>query len=109
MAKKGTLGKALTTAAAYVTVYTVPMTAEFATITISGCNGTNGDATFRLAITDQASEAPQDHLEYGAAIPANGGVYERTCLPVSPGEKVMIWCDRAGVAFRVSGLEQDAA
>lgn len=106
----GTLGKQLTVATSYVTVYTVPATAEFATVTIYVCNGTVNDAAMRIAISTEATTPlAQDHVEYGAIVPANGGVMDRTCIPLSPGDKVMVWSDRAGVAVRVSGLEQPAA
>lgn len=106
----GTLGKAMSTANQYVTVYTVPASAEYAAININAVNTGTTAAKLRVAITTQATTpAPEDHIEYGAALPANGGVYVCSCITVSAGDKIMIHSDSALVALRVSGLEQPIA
>lgn len=104
----GTLGKALSAAAAQVTPYIAPATLDFATVSLFLCNLGSVDAKVRIAITQAANPAPEDHIEYDAVIPASGGTLERTCIPVSAGDKVMVYSDMATVAVRVAGLEQSS-
>lgn len=107
----GTLGKVVTTASGNVVAYEVPATANFATASIFLCN-TNvpgaADAVVNIAITTAASPAAADYIEFGAVLPS-GAVLERTCMPMSPGDKVMVFSTAAGVAVRVAGLEEAAA
>lgn len=103
----GTLGKSMTIAGAQVTPYAAPASLEFATVSLFLCNLGAVDAKVRIAITIQAATPdPQDHIEYDAVVPANGGILERTCIPLSPNDKVMVFSDMATVAVRVAGLEQ---
>lgn len=120
----GTLGTVMTTASSYVGAYTATTGISYATISINLVNtDATNQATIRVAIvsgTDataaSASTLTSDgtgaykkyHIEYGAVVAANGGVLERTCIPVSAGDKVFVWSDTAAVAVRVFGLEQAA-
>ncbi|MGI9213118.1 MAG: hypothetical protein ACR2HF_11665 [Methylococcaceae bacterium] len=120
----GTLGTVMTTASSYVGAYTATTSISYATISINLVNtDATNQATIRVAIvsgTDataaSASTLTSDgvgtykkyHIEYGAVVAANGGVLERTCIPVSAGDKVFVWSDTAAVAVRVFGLEQAA-
>lgn len=104
----GLLGKSMSTANGYVTLYTVPPTAQYSSLVVNVVNTDPANtATIRLALTT----SPQlpgllDHIEYGAQIPANGGIYDRTGLILSPGESVAVWSDNSNLAVRVSGLEK---
>lgn len=103
----GTLGKSMTQAGAFVTPYPAPANIDFATISIFAVNQGPAVGKLRIAITTQATNpSPEDYIEYDAVIPAEGGILERTCIPVSASEKVMVYCDVATVAVRVCGLEQ---
>lgn len=105
----GTLGKALTIASQQVTPYIANATLDFATVSLFLCNTGNTDAKVRIAITTQATTPnPEDHIEYDAVIPASGGTLERTCIPLSASDKVMVYCDSSSVAVRVAGLEQSS-
>ncbi len=129
MAKQGTFGSKMTASGSYVELYTVTAApnATYATISINlvntGTVPTSEDAYVRIAIisptigTTAVTEAymndpanlatiKQYHIEYGALLTANGGVIERTCIPVSAGEKVFVWASNALVAARAFGLEQ---
>lgn len=101
----GLLGKAISTANTNVTVYTAPSSAQYATVNVTAVNIGNTNAKLRLAVTLAASPGNADYIEYDAQIPANGGVLERTCLVLSPNEKIIIHSDQATVAVRVNGLE----
>jgi hypothetical protein len=101
----GLLGKAITTAATNTTVYTAPSSIQYATVNVTAVNTGTSNAKFRLAITLATAPGNSDYVEYDAEIPANGGVLERTCLILSPNEKVIVYSDKATVAVRVNGLE----
>lgn len=103
----GALGKTMTVAARQVIPYTVPSAAEFATISINLVN-TNAttDAKVKVAITTSATPSKSDYVDYGTVLAADGGVLERTCIVVSPGENVIIESDSGDVAVRVYGLEK---
>ena len=102
----GFLGKGTTTANTNVRVYLVPDTAQFCTANISFVNRGSTAATVRLAISTTDNPNASDYIEYGLVLEANGGGYERSCLLMSAGERVVVWSDSAEVTVRVSGLEQ---
>lgn len=104
----GVLGKVVTTANQFVPVYTVPATADFATVSIYGCNKGTVDSKIRIAITTQGTPGPADFIEYDPVLAANGGTIERTCMIVDVNETVMVYADSANVVFRVAGLEEPA-
>lgn len=102
----GILGKAMSQANSNVTVYTVPGNAQFATVNINLCNQAGASATAKIAITTSASPAAADYIDNGSIIPASGGILERTCLVLSPGEKVIVETNNSNTSIRVHGLEQ---
>lgn len=103
----GVLGKGMTQANSSVVLYTVPANMQFATITVSACNqDQTNDVSFSMAVTSAANATPADYIEFGAILPVKGGVLERTCLVLSPGEKVIVQASSSEVSVRVFGLEQ---
>lgn len=102
----GVLGKAMSSDTADVTVYTVPSNAAFATVSLNLLNLGTEDAKVNIAFTTAATPGQVDYIEHEAIIPANGGSLERTCMLMSPNEKVVLQSDKATVACRVSGLEE---
>ena len=102
----GVLGKSMSSAGNNVIVYTAPGSIDFATISINLCNVGVADAGVRIAIGTNATPSPQDYIEYGAIVPGNGGILERTCMVVSPNENVIVFADSPDVAIRVFGLEK---
>jgi hypothetical protein len=105
----GLLGKSSTNANNYVTIYTVPNTAQFSTVNINCLNiDPNNIANVRIASTlTPSTPGLSDHIEYNAEIPSNGGILERTSFVMSPGESIAVWSDNSNVMIRVYGLEQD--
>jgi hypothetical protein len=101
----GLLGKSLTTVDSDVTVYTAPSSIQYATVNVAATNIGAEIAKLRIAVTLSASPGNADWVEFDAEIPANGGVLERTCLILSPNEKIIVRCNKATVAVRVNGLE----
>jgi len=102
----GVLGKSMTSSGNNVIVYTVPAGADFSTVSINLCNLGNVDSHVRIAITTSASPSPVDYIEYGAVIPGDGGILERTCMVLSPGENLIVWADSNDISVRAFGLEK---
>lgn len=104
----GLLGKSSTNANNYVTVYTVPATAQYAVVNINCLNvDPSNIAAVRIAATmTPAAPGTADHIEYDAQLPSDGGILERTCFVMSQGESVAIWSNNSNVMIRVYGLEQ---
>lgn len=103
----GILGKQMSQNGQYVTVYTAPVDILFATVSMNLVNmHATDDAEMRIAITDAATPNPVDHIDFGSIIPRKGGILERTCTVLGPGEKIMVWSDKDTVAMRAYGLEE---
>ena len=102
----GVLGKGMSSAGNDLIVYTVPGGADFATISINLTNLGGVDSVIRVAISSSPTPSPQDYIEYGATIPGNGGILERTCMVLSPNENVIVFADSSDIAVRVFGLEK---
>jgi hypothetical protein len=101
----GKLGAAALAAETYTTVYTVPA-GIVSTVNVLFVNRGPASADVRVALTTQAATPlVADFVEFGATVPGNGGVLERTALVAGPGEKVMVWASAADVSVRVHGFE----
>lgn len=102
----GFLGKGTTTANTNAKIYTVPSNVQFSTVNIGVVNRGSVPATLRVAISTVDNPTASDYIEYGLILEENGGGYERSCLLMSPGERVLVWSDSSDVSVRVHGLEQ---
>jgi hypothetical protein len=67
-------------------------------------NRGGADVTARIAITSGGAPTAAEWIEYGATIPANGGVMERTGLALSQGERVYVRASAATVSARAHGI-----
>ena len=101
----GKLGNGSTTANANTTFYTAPSNIKFATITVNCCNRTGAEVPVRIAVSTSDTPSLADYYDYDFKVPANGSL-ERSCIPVSPGEKVVVYATSSEISVRVSGLEQ---
>lgn len=97
----GTLGQSAPSAATNTVVYTAGSTA---TVNITVCNRLSSAGTVRLAISDTASPANKDYIEYDATVPARG-VLERTGIVISEGKRLVAYCSHADFSINVYGFE----
>ena len=103
----GKLGKQVSIAAGFVTVYQVPTNGvQFATVFINAVNTGVEDAKIRIGVTTSTSPNASEYIAYDIPLSALGGTYEFPCLICHPGEKIMVYSDKATVSTRVHGLEQ---
>lgn len=103
----GLLGKQLTNAGSYTTVYTVPASGvQFATVFINAVNTGTADAKINVGVTTASTPGAGEFLDYQIPLTASGAPYEYPCLVMGPGEKVMVYSNQSTVAVRVHGIEQ---
>lgn len=103
----GLLGKAALAADTDTLIYTVPAD-TVTTLSVLIVNRGTDAAKFRVAITDQVSPVDADYIEFDAVLPPTGGVFERTGLVCSAGEKVYVRSSSADCSVRLNGFEQGA-
>lgn len=104
----GLLGKTLTAAGTNVLLCTIPSGVEYTTLNVMAVNEGNEYAEFYMAITDQETPSAVDYVEYGAVLPSKGGIYERTAIVASPGEKIFVRSDCSSIAVRANGISKVA-
>ena len=102
----GKLGAAVTTANAIVAVYTAPATCMMAEVDVIISNGNAVASSVQVAISDQATvPSPSDFIESGTVVNPNG-LLTIAAIKMSPGEKVFVKTENAGLTVRVQGSEQ---
>lgn len=104
---KGKLGSAALPADEYITVYEVPEE-KAASLNILAVNRGEESALFYVAIGTTATPAADDFVEHGAPLPRHGGIFERTGIVASAGEKVIVRATTADVTVRIHGFEEGA-
>lgn len=105
---KGLLGKAMTTAGVFITPAAISTTANFATMSIdmenTNMDDTAADSNVDIYVTTAATPTALDKVGR-AIIKAAGGHATIDCSLASANEKVMIMCNTADIAVRVTGIE----
>ena len=104
----GLLGKAVSQTGSNVTVYTVPVGMEFATVTIMVTNTDGGVATINTYVTSAANPTNSDIIGFQDELTALGGSVEYRCMVLSAGEKVVVNANNNECVIRVHGLEKAA-
>ena len=104
----GLLGKAVSQTNNDVTVYEVPVTAEFATVTIMVTNTSGTIATVSTYVTSATNPTNSDVVGFQDELTAFGGSVEYSCMVLSSGEKVVINANNGQCVIRVHGLEKAA-
>lgn len=103
---KGLFGKYVLSANTEVAVMTVNANVKYAEINVNVLNPTPNDAVISVAFSSQATTPdPSDYVEKGLILTGDGSVLVRSNESLSPGEKVFVKSDTAGVVVRVSGVE----
>lgn len=104
----GLLGKAVSQNNNNVTVYTVPVDVEFATVTVMIVNTGGTIATVDTYVTTETNPTNVDLVGYQDELPINGGSVEYTCLVIGTGEKIIVNANNDQCVIRVHGLEKAA-
>lgn len=98
------LGRADLAATTNTTLYTVPVGAAVAA-TVGFCNRNGTAVSVRLAMSDGASPANADYLEFDTLIPANG-VLERGGIVLDAGKRIVVYSSGTGVSAQAWGFEE---
>lgn len=101
----GRLGTGVLALNTALTVYTVPNNCLWAEVTVDILNGQSSDATIQMSFGSSSPALAADYVENGATIPSGGGTLNNTGNFLSPGEKVIVTSNVAGLVVRVSGKE----
>jgi|TARA_B110000259_G_C14003571_1_gene397156 hypothetical protein len=101
----GILGSSDLLATTNTTVYDVP-DSTFSIATVSFCNKNATAITVRLALVKpgQSTPGPDDYIEYGTEVLANG-VLERTGIVLEADRKVVAYSSTANTVVMVFGIE----
>ena len=83
-----------------------PAALNFATAGVNLCNRTSSSISVRLAVgSTGAPPNPQDFILYDFLIAANG-LQEETAIVMSPGEKLWVYANAAGISARAVCYEE---
>jgi hypothetical protein len=94
---------AATTAA---TLYTVPASTSAIVSSISICNRTTSDATFRISIRPAgAAQADQHYLVYDAPVLAKDTVFLTVGITLATTDVITVYSSNADTAFQAFGSE----
>jgi len=100
----GILGQSNPTANTSTTVYTVPVSVA-ATFTINVVNQSGSPVAINLAISDSATPAVSEFIEFQTILPGNG-VLERGGIVAQTGKRVVANCSNSSCSVAVYGFEQ---
>ena len=105
MAAFGSLGKAMSEASSWVAVYSAPDVGIVgATVGVYLANLHAGTSVVKIAIGSTFPPNPVDILDSPKTL-NEGDDFERSPLPISPGESVYVYADNSDIACNVRGIE----
>lgn len=98
------LGRAKPLALTDTTLYTVPVGLT-STLYVNLCNRSGNEVSVRIALSNSATPALEDYIEYDATIAGNG-VLERGGIVMEAGKFLVIYTSAATVSAVAWGFEE---
>lgn len=106
MANAGNLGKIMTQANSWVSVYTAPTSIAYSSVTlINFANNDTVAATITLSIGTSSPPGILDNIIPPFTIDPNFTERDKTLHLLSPGEHIFIYCTSSLVSIRAEGIE----
>lgn len=100
------LGQSAPSATTNTSLYTVPSSTETVVSTITICNRSSTDATFRIAIKpDNASTASQHYVAYDAPVLKNDTVALTLGITMNASDVIEVYASSASISFSAFGSE----
>jgi hypothetical protein len=100
------LGQTEPSATTAATLYTVPASTSTIVSSISICNRTTSDGTFRISIRPAgAAQADQHYLAYDAPIVAKDTVILTVGITLATTDVITVYSSNADTAFQAFGSE----
>ena len=92
----------------YNALYVVPASTNTVSSTIAICNTAATAATYRIGLTASANSSPalQEHIVYGASVPANDTVFLTLGVTMEAGKEILVASSASTVVFSVFGSEK---
>ena len=92
----------------YNLLYLCPASTNAISSTIAVCNTAGTAATYRIGLTASANASPalQEHIIYGASVPANDTVFLTLGVTMEAGKEILVASSASTVVFSVFGSEK---
>ena len=88
------------------TLYTVPSSTSTVLSTVSICNQSASNGSFRIAIRPSGSAlANQHYISYDTVIPNNDTIFMTIGLTLATTDVITVYANNASVSFHVYGSE----
>ncbi len=100
------LGQSNPTAATLTTLYTVPSSTSAVASTISVCNRSATQTTFRISVAPSgASDSSEQYLYYDVEIPGNDTFMATVGLTLATTDVIRVYATLATLSFSLFGTE----
>jgi hypothetical protein len=100
------LGQVNPSAATPTTLYTVPSGTQTVVSTISVCNLTDGEISFRIAIRPAGEElATKHYIAYNAKVSGNDTTFITVGATLGAGDVITVYESAADITFNAFGSE----
>jgi D-alanyl-D-alanine carboxypeptidase len=100
------LGQSTPAATTSTALYTVPASTQAIVSTISVCNQTSTDATFRISVSvNGATLSAKEYIAYDATVRGNGFLTFTLGISLGAADVIRIYASSTGLSFSAFGTE----
>lgn len=100
------LGQSAPSATTNTDIYTVPAGTQAVISTISVCNRTSGELTFRIAVRPNGTSIANEHyIAYDSKISGQDSLFITVGITADAGDVITVYASSANLSFNVYGSE----